>query len=207
MKLQLALDGTQEHGLQALRAARPWVDVVEAGTPLLLREGVAALRCLRAEFPRMTLLADFKIMDAGDLEARIAFAAGADQVTALGVAGDTTIAAALAAARNCGGELLVDLINVAQPLRRVKQLKALGCDYFCVHRAHDSCGDPVAPLRELRAALPDLRLAVAGGIDECTIKALAPYRPDTVIVGSAITGAAQPGLAARRIMERMRAHV
>ncbi len=207
MKLQLALDGTLEDGLQALRAAKSCVDVVEAGTPLLLREGVAALRRLRADFPEMNLLADFKIMDAGDLEARIAFDAGGDQVTVLGVAGDATIAAALAAAQDCSGELLVDLINVAQPLQRVKQLQALGCDYFCVHRAHDGCIDPVAPLRELRAALPDLRLAVAGGIDECTIEALGPHSPDTVIVGSAITGAAQPGLAARRIMERMRAHV
>ncbi|MCY4021835.1 MAG: orotidine 5'-phosphate decarboxylase [Anaerolineaceae bacterium] len=207
MKLQLALDGTLEDGLQALRPAQPWVDVVEAGTPLLLREGVSALRRLRAATPDTPLLADFKIMDAGDLEARLAFDAGADQVTVLGVANDATIASALAAARDCGGEILVDLMAVPQPLQRVQGLLALGCERFCVHRAHDGCGDPVAPLRELRAALPELQLAVAGGIDERTIEALAPYCPDTVIVGSAITGAAQPGLAARRIMEKMRAHV
>lgn len=207
MKLQLALDGTLEDGLLALRPARPWVDVVEAGTPLLLREGVRALRQLRAELPDMPLLADFKIMDAGDLEARIAFAAGADRVTVLGVAGDATIASALAAARDCRGEILVDLMAVPQPLQRVRHLLALGCQRFCVHRSHDGCGDPVAPLRELRAALPELQLAVAGGINERTIEALAPYCPDTVIVGSAITGAAQPGLAARRIMEKMRVHV
>ena len=207
MKLQLALDGTLEDGLQALRAARPWVDVVEAGTPLLLREGVRALRRLRAESADLPLLADFKIMDAGDLEARIAFDAGADQVTVLGVAGDATVASALAAARDCGGEILVDLMAVPQPLQRVRGLLALGCERFCVHRGHDGCGDPVAPLRELRAALPELRLAVAGGIDERRIEALIPYGPDTVIVGSAITGAAQPGLAARRIMETIRAHV
>ncbi|MCY3946283.1 MAG: orotidine 5'-phosphate decarboxylase [Anaerolineaceae bacterium] len=207
MKLQLALDGTLEDGLQALRPAQPWVDVVEAGTPLLLREGVTALRRLRAALPDTPLLADFKIMDAGDLEARLAFDAGADQVTVLGVANDATIASVLAAARDCGGEILVDLMAVPQPLQRVQGLLALGCERFCVHRAHDGCGDPVAPLRELRAALPGLQLAVAGGIDESTIEALAPCKPDTVIVGSAITGAAQPGLAARRIMEKMRAHV
>lgn len=207
MKLQLALDGTLEDGLLALRAARPWVDVVEAGTPLLLREGVRALRRLRAVSPDLPLLADFKIMDAGDLEARIAFDAGADQVTVLGVANDATIASALAAARDCGGEILVDLMAVPQPLQRVEHLLTLGCQRFCVHRAHDDFGDPVAPLRELRAALPELRLAVAGGIDGRAIEALLPYGPDTVIVGSAITGAAQPGLAARRIMETIRAHV
>ena len=140
MKLQLALDGTLAAGLEVLRAAHDYVDVVEVGTPLLLREGVAAVRRLRASYPAMTLLADVKIMDAGDLEARIAFAAGADQVSALGAAADATITAALAAARDCGGELLVDLINAPDPPRRVEQLMALGCDYFCVHRAHDVGG-------------------------------------------------------------------
>lgn len=206
MKLQLALDGTLAAGLEALRAAHDYVDVVEVGTPLLLREGVGAICRLRAEFADMPLLADVKIMDAGDMEARIALEAGATMVTALGVAADATIAAAMAAARDCGGELLVDLINAPQPLRRVEQLTASGCAYFCVHRASDSGGDAAATLRELRQAQPYVRLAVAGGVDVEAIAALAPWRPDTLIVGGAITGSAQPGLAARRIMETMQAH-
>lgn len=206
MKLQLALDGTLEAGLQVLRAAHSHVDVIEVGTPLVLREGVGAIGQLRALYPEVALLADFKIVDAGDEEARLAFAAGADQVTALGVAADATIAAALNAAQDCGGELLVDLIAVPQPLCRARQLLALGCDRFCLHRARNAADDPVAGLRELRAALPDVHLAVAGGISAVTIDELLPWRPDTVIVGGAITSAAQPGLAARRIMEKMLAH-
>lgn len=206
MKLQLALDGTLAAGLDVLRATHECVDVVELGTPLLLREGVAAIRHLRAAYPALTLLADVKIMDAGELEARIAFEAGADQVSALAVAADATVAAALAATRDCGGELLVDLINAPDPLRRVEQLMALGCDCFCVHRASDGGDDPTATLRELRRAQPQARLAVAGGIDAQDVAALAPWRPDTLIVGGAITGAAQPGLAARRIMETIQAH-
>ena len=207
MKLQLALDGSLTEGLAVLKAAQDYVDLAEVGTPLVLREGAGAIRRLRAEYPALPLLADFKIMDAGGEEARIAFAAGADIVTVLGVAADETIAAAGATARDCGGELLVDLMAVPQPLQRVPELMALGCDYFCVHRAHDASGDPVAILRALREALPDLHLAVAGGISEETIAALAPLRPDTIIVGGAITRALQPGVAARRLRERMLAHV
>ena len=206
MKLQLALDGPLEDSLAVLRAAREYVDLAEIGTPLVLREGVRAIQRLRAEFPALPLLADFKIMDAGGEEARIAFAAGADVVTVLGVAADETIAAAAMAALDCGGELMVDLMAVPQPLQRVQELMALGCDQFCVHRAHDASGDPVASLRALREALPDLRLAVAGGISVGTIDALAALRPDTVIVGGAITRAAQPAAAARRLKERMLAH-
>lgn len=206
MKLQLALDGTLADSLAVLRATQELVDVAEIGTPLLLREGVAAIRRLRAEFSTLPLLADFKIMDAGGLEARIAFDAGADIVTVLGVAGDETIAAAVAAAEECDGALMVDLMAAPQPLQRVPQLLALGCETFCVHRAHDASGDPVAPLRALREALPELRLAVAGGITAETIAALAALRPETVIVGGAITRAAQPAAAARRLRERMLAH-
>ena len=144
VKLQLALDGPLEDSLAVLRAAREYVDLAEIGTPLVLREGVRAIQRLRAEFPALPLLADFKIMDAGGEEARIAFAAGADIVTVLGVAADETIAAAAATARDCGGELMVDLMAVPQPLQRVQELMALGCDQFCVHRAHDASGDPVA---------------------------------------------------------------
>ena len=67
-------------------------------------------------------------------------------------------------------------------------------------------GDPAVTLRDLRRAQPHARLAVAGGIDAEAIAALARWRPDTLIVGGAIAGAAQPGLAARRIMETMQAH-
>ena len=206
VKLQLALDGPLEDSLAVLRATQEYVDLAEIGTPLVLREGVRAIQRLRAEFPALPLLADFKIMDAGGEEAHIAFAAGANIVTVLGVAADETIAAAAMAALKCGGELMVDLMAVPQPLQRVPELMALGCDQFCVHRAHDASGDPVGPLRVLRKALPDLRLAVAGGISVGTIDALAALRPDTVIVGGAITRAAQPAAAARRLKERMLAH-
>lgn len=206
MKLQLALDGPLEESLRVLRAAHAWVDVAELGTPLLLREGVGAIRRLRAEFPAMPLLADTKIVDAGDENARIAFAAGANIVTVLALASDATIRAAAAAARDCGAALLVDLLRVARPLERLPALLASGCDHFCVHRGHDERGDPLALLRALRAAFPCARLAVAGGITPQHIDALAPLRPDTVIVGAAITRSAQPARAARRLKERMPAH-
>ena len=45
--------------------------------------------------PTATLLADLKIVDAGELEAQIGFDAGADIVTVLGVAHDVTIQGAL----------------------------------------------------------------------------------------------------------------
>jgi 3-hexulose-6-phosphate synthase len=84
-QLQLALDGDLASSLAILAQVHPYVDIVEVGTPLIYREGVHALRHIRAHAPAAMLLADLKIMDAGDEEAGIGFVAGAQIVTVMGV--------------------------------------------------------------------------------------------------------------------------
>src|SRR4051812_42398254 len=85
-RMQLALDQTSLQGALSLLAAlagRP--SRVEAGTPLLLAEGAAAVRAIREQVgENVVVVADTKICDAGERIARVAFAAGADVVTVVG---------------------------------------------------------------------------------------------------------------------------
>ena len=98
MRLQFAMDTlTTESALDLAAKAAPYVDILELGTPLIKSEGLAAITAVKAAHPDKTVFADLKTMDAGELEADIAFSAGADLVTVLGVAGDSTIAGAVAA--------------------------------------------------------------------------------------------------------------
>lgn len=206
MKLQLALDGELQPSLAVLLAAAPYVGIAEIGTPLIYREGVDAVRKVRAAFPQSVLLADLKIMDAGEEEAGIAFDAGADIVTVLGVTNDSTVRGAVAAARRVGKEIMIDLMSVADPVERGHELLAMGCDYLCIHTAHDMQGaghTPLDALTQLRRELPDALVAVAGGINRSTIDSIAALKPDVVVVGSAITKAADPADAARTLYERM----
>jgi 3-hexulose-6-phosphate synthase len=79
----------------------------------------------------VAVLADLKIMDAGEHEAELAFSAGADIVTVLGVAHDETIQGVVRAARRAGGgtkEVMVDLINTVDPAARAAQVAELGVD-------------------------------------------------------------------------------
>jgi len=207
VKLQLALDGDLACSLDILRAARPYVDLAELGTPLIFRHGLEAARAIRAAFPDLPLLADLKIMDAGEHEAALAFEAGCQWVTVLGVAHNHTVEGALAAARAAGGAIMADLMQVADPVARGRELLARGCDVLCVHTAYDvqaSGADPLADLARLRAALPDARLAVAGGIRADTVDRLAPFRPEIVVVGGAIVNADDPARAARTLAERIK---
>ena len=206
MRLQLALDGTLADSLTLLDQVRSWIDIAEIGTPPVQREGAQALRTMRAAHPDLPLLADFKIMDAGEIEAGIAFEAGADIVTVMGFAQDATIAGVVAAAAQAGGEVMVDLMAMPDPAARIHQCLMMGCDYFCVHTAHDvrRSQSPVEMLRALRFGMPDAQLAVAGGVNLASIGAIVEVHPAIVVVGSAITTAEAPVAMARALHEKMR---
>src|SRR2546422_11676042 len=72
-------------------AVRAGVDWLEAGTPLILGEGLQAVKALRARFPEHPIVADLKTMDAGYLEAEMMAKAGATHVVAMGRAHPATI--------------------------------------------------------------------------------------------------------------------
>jgi len=208
MKLQVALDGDLASSRAILTQVHEFIDIAEIGTPLIYREGMNAVRILRADYPQLTLLADLKIMDAGEEEAAIAFEAGADIVTVLGVAHDNTVRGAVAAARQFGKQVLVDMLQVGDLAGRGLELLALGCDYLCIHTAYDlqhSGATPFAHLQHLREALPDGPLAVAGGVKPDTLDSLLVFKPEIVVVGGAISRAANPAEIARRMYERIHA--
>jgi len=205
-ELQIALDGELSAALDVLAQVHPFVDIVEIGTPLVFREGMRAVRELRAAYPQLTLVADLKIMDAGEAEADIAFRAGADCATVMALASDATISGALASARAHGKRIMIDMMQVAGPLLRARQLLGLGCDLLCLHTAHDlqsSQESPYAQLAQLRAALPAAQLAIAGGVKLDTLEQILPLQPQVIIVGSGITAGPDPGATARRFHERI----
>ena len=207
--LQLALDGDLKTALDLLSAVHPYIDIAEVGTPLVFREGMNALRRIREAHPQLKLAADLKIMDAGRAEADIAFCAGANVVTVMALAADATIAGALESARAQGKRVMIDMMQVAEPRVRGMELLGLGCNLLCLHTAHDqqaALGSPFAQLADLRQALPSAGLAIAGGVKLPALTQILPLKPDVIIVGSAITGSADPGASAMHFHERINAY-
>ena len=208
-QLQLALDGDLRSALDMLSAVHPFVDIIEVGTPLVFRDGMHALRRIRKLYPQLTLVADLKIMDAGRAEADIAFCAGADIVTVMALAADATIAGALDSARARNKRAMVDMMQVADTRSRALELVELGCDLLCLHTAHDqqaALGSPFAQLADLRDALPSTGLAIAGGVKLPALSQILPLKPQVIIVGSAITAAADPRESAMQFHERIRTY-
>lgn len=71
--VQISLDLTNiDEALEtAALAMRAGVDWLEAGTPLILAEGLHGVKELRRAFPGIPIVADLKTMDGGYLEAEM----------------------------------------------------------------------------------------------------------------------------------------
>ncbi len=200
----MALDFTKlEDAIRVARAVSPYVDVLEAGTPLIKSEGIRVVKVLSSfDIP---VMADMKAMDTGYLEVEMAAQAGASIVSVMGCAPFETIMSARDACNDYGVELLVDLMSVTdfENIRKALEAKP---DYLLVHVGIDQqkVGVDVArPLKEVsRAVRGACRLAVAGGLNEKKLMNLGKVEGlDIVIVGGNITKSENPGEAARRIKE------
>src|SRR6188472_3056185 len=81
-------------------ALRAGVDWLEAGTPLIIAEGMNGVRALRERFPGTPIVADLKTMDGGYLEAEMMAQAGATHVVVMARAHEETIKVVVKAGRD-----------------------------------------------------------------------------------------------------------
>lgn len=192
--LQVALDF--ENLSRALEAAREAVeggaDWVEAGTPLIKSEGLDAVRELKKAFPQHRVVADLKVMDTGAFEVEIAAKAGADIVTVLGAADDDTIAEAVRGGELYGAEIVVDLLNVPDPVARARRAAELGAAAVCWHVGIDMQMQAKTPFEVLEALARSspIPVAVAGGLNSESVARAARAGAQILIVGGAITKSA-----------------
>src|SRR5450759_3421594 len=205
--MQVALDFVDlERAVEVCReAVEGGIDWIEVGTPLIKSEGLNAVRTMRSEFPNHKIIADMKTIDAGRTEVETAAKAGANIIDVLGAASDATIAECVDAAHNYGAEIVVDMIEVADPVSRAKAAEAAGANYIAVHTAIDvqmTGGDPFEVLARVCDAV-EVPVACAGGINSETAAQAVAHGASIVIVGGAIIKSSDARRAAAEIKEAM----
>jgi 3-hexulose-6-phosphate synthase/6-phospho-3-hexuloisomerase len=145
------------------------VDWLEAGTPLILGEGLHAVRALHERFPDHPVVADLKTMDAGYLEAEMMFRAGATFVVVMAVAHEHTVREAVRAARDLDGLVMADVMLHPDKPAAARRMEELGVDVVVVHTGYDERHAEVgkSPLDDLAAvrAAVELPLQAVGGLD------------------------------------------
>jgi 3-hexulose-6-phosphate synthase/6-phospho-3-hexuloisomerase len=207
-KLQVALDLEDlKDALDIAGQVGPFIDIIEAGTPLIKSEGINAVRILKDTFSEKLICADLKTADAGYLEVKMAAKAKADIISILADAYDTTIEEALRASYEYKVDIMADLIVSRSPIKRLEEIMDLNykgkkLTYALAHSGLDRQSSRRAPLTEIEsmAKIPNHpKLAIAGGIRAIDIKSIMKFPIAIIIVGGAITHAQNPTMVAEEI--------
>ena len=160
--VQISLDLTNidealETAAMALRAGVNWL---EAGTPLILAEGLHGVKKLREAFPTIPIVADLKTMDGGYLEAEMMAKAGATHVVVMARAHPETIKCVVKAGKDFGAKVMGDNLGCPDMVLAAQELEELGCDYIVHHIGYDERRGIAAMGKRMPSPLDQLKEVV-----------------------------------------------
>ena len=196
--VQISLDlTTVEEALSTAELAmRAGVDWIEAGTPLILAEGLHGVRGLRERFPDVPIVADLKTMDGGYLEAEMMARAGATHVVVMERAHEETIRCVVEAGHDCGAKVMGDNLAAPDMVAAARRLEDLGCDFIVHHIGYDerrgiaARGErqpsPLDQLREVVAAV-SIPVQAVGGLSLEQAISTPEYGAPLVVLGAPLT--------------------
>lgn len=189
--VQLALDfPTIDEALTyAEIGVRAGVDILEAGTPLIVSAGVGAVGALARAFPEYPVLADYKTMDSGGKNVHLTQAQGGRYMTVCGNAADETVQSAIAAGKETGVQVVTDLIGVKDIPARAAVVAAWGIDMVYLHygadqRRADASRDTTQWIAGVKA-VTDVPVGVATFAQEDAVRAV-ELGGDLVAIGHPI---------------------
>ncbi len=196
--VQISLDLTDinealETAAMALRAGVDWL---EAGTPLILAEGLHGVKKLRETFPGIPIVADLKTMDGGYLEAEMMAKAGATHVVVMARAHEETIKCVVKAGKDLGIKVMGDNLGSEDMVAAAKWLEELGCDYVIHHIGYDERRGIAAkglrmpsPLDQLRNVVNAVKVPVqaVGGLTLEQAIQCPEYGAPLVVLGAPLT--------------------
>jgi 3-hexulose-6-phosphate synthase/6-phospho-3-hexuloisomerase len=196
--VQISLDLTNipEALETAHLAIRAGVDWLEAGTPLIIAEGMNGVRALRKEFPGVPIVADLKTMDGGWLEAQMMAEAGATHVVVMERAHPETIKVVVKAGRDFNVKVMGDNLGAEDMVAAAKRLEDLGCDFVIHHIGYDerrgivasggTCPSPLDQLREVVAGV-SVPVQAVGGLSIEQAMRTPEYGAPLVVLGAPLT--------------------
>jgi len=177
-------------------ALRAGVDWLEAGTPLIIAEGMNGVRALREKFPKTPIVADLKVMDGGWLEAKMMAKAGATHVVVMERSHPETVKVVVKAGKDFGIKVMGDNLGAEDMVASAKRLEDLGCDFVIHHIGYDErrgivaaggkCPGPLDQLREIVAAVK-VPVQAVGGLSTEQAMRTPEYGAPLVVLGAPLT--------------------
>ncbi len=193
--VQISLDVTtlSEALETAELAMSSGVDWLEAGTPLILAEGLRAVREMRAKFPGVPIVADLKTMDGGYLEAEMMAKAGATYAVVMARAHEETLRVVVKAGKDYGIGVMGDNLGCPNMVDGAKFIEDMGCSHVIHHIGYDERRGIAArgekaptPLDQLRDVVRAVRIPVqaVGGLSIEQAIMTPSYGAPLVVIGA-----------------------
>lgn len=206
--LQVALDITDVQEAEAVtQRIYHEADIVEAGTILVLEEGLDSVRALARIIEKQAkLLADVRIVKAGGKIASMVYEAGADIVTIISDATKETFESVVKAKESYTDKEIMIEINDTYTDEALAYWKSLNISYLIFHRGSELTSAALPWQKEEieeinRLAQLGFKVFVTGGL---TLDELATFKGSQVygfIIGRSITKASDPAEAVKQYKE------
>lgn len=209
--IQIALDypTTDEAIAMAQVGIEAGVDWLEAGTPLIVCEGIRAIGALARAYPTHPVLADYKTMDSGWKNVERTLQQGGRIMTVCANAPDETIQSAIAEGKRTGIWVVADTIGVKDQAARARRCQEWGVNIVYLHygadqRKADAGRDSTQWLDEVLDAVSIPVGVGCFGVDDAVraVRKGAEY----VVIGHPLISAADPLAELRRFVTEVRAN-
>lgn len=203
--LQIACDHSDlASALKDIKNVGDVVDILEAGTILILQGGQEVIKCFRALYPDKKIVADTKCADAGSTVAKNCADAGADWMTCICCATIPT----MKAANEKIDEIQVELYG-DWTYEQAQQWLDAGISQVIYHQSRDAllAGETWGEkdLNKVRKLVDmGFRVSVTGGLNVDTLKLFKGVDVYTFIAGRGITQADDPRQAAIDFKEEIK---
>lgn len=196
--VQISLDLTNiDEALHTAQIAiESGIDWLEAGTPLILAEGLHGVRALRSAFPNHPIVADLKTMDGGYLEAEMMAKAGATHVVVMARAHVETIKVVVQAGKDFGVKVMGDNLGCEDKAAASRMMEDLGVDYIVHHTGFDERngiaateGRRISPLDDLAQVVEAVSIPVqaVGGLTIEEAIDMPKHGAPLVVLGAPLT--------------------
>jgi 3-hexulose-6-phosphate synthase len=196
--VQISLDLTNiDEALHTAQiAVEAGIDWLEAGTPLILAEGLHGVRALRSAFPDHPIVADLKTMDGGYLEAEMMAKAGATHVVVMARAHIETIKVVVKAGKDFGIKVMGDNLGCEDKAAASRMMEDLGVDYIVHHTGYDERngiaateGRRISPLDDLAQVISAVSIPVqaVGGLTIEEAIDMPKHGAPLVVLGAPLT--------------------
>lgn len=203
MKLQVSFDSMDlDQAIKVASKVQDYADILEIGTLLIYKYGIVAVEKFNKHFPDKELLADLKVTDRGAESVNLAAKAKANWVSVMSGTSKKAIYNACKAASSNGQKVMLDLIDSPSVGQSALEAESLGVDALLFHGSFDA-EDPLEFLEnwDMVKGNTSLPIFISSIITKENIDTVINLQPSGLVIGKAITDAADPKAEAKMFRE------